>query len=80
VRVSSMLKIINVVGARPGLIKIAPIVEELQRSFDRTMPEEINRLLTDQLAAYLFTTEASATQNLLREGIFAQRIFLSAMS
>jgi UDP-N-acetylglucosamine 2-epimerase (non-hydrolysing) len=50
-------------------------VEAGLRSFDRTMPEEINRLLTDQLAAYLFTTEASATQNLLREGICPRRIF-----
>jgi UDP-N-acetylglucosamine 2-epimerase (non-hydrolysing) len=50
-------------------------VEAGLRSFDRTMPEEINRLLTDQLATYLFTTETSATQNLLREGTPPENIF-----
>jgi UDP-N-acetylglucosamine 2-epimerase (non-hydrolysing) len=44
-------------------------VEAGLRSFDRSMPEEINRLLTDHIASLLFTTEASATENLLREGI-----------
>lgn len=50
-------------------------VEAGLRSFDRTMPEEINRLLTDQLADLLFTTEASADENLLHEGIARERIF-----
>ena len=44
-------------------------VEAGLRSFDRTMPEEINRVLTDQIADLLFTTEKSAQENLLREGI-----------
>jgi UDP-N-acetylglucosamine 2-epimerase (non-hydrolysing) len=39
------------------------------------MPEEINRVLTDQIAELLFTTEASARSNLLREGISADRIY-----
>ncbi len=43
-------------------------VEAGLRSFDRSMPEEINRVLTDALADYLFVTEASGTANLLREG------------
>jgi UDP-N-acetylglucosamine 2-epimerase (non-hydrolysing) len=43
-------------------------VEAGLRSCDRSMPEEINRILTDHLSAYLFTTEASANQNLRREG------------
>lgn len=44
-------------------------VEAGLRSFDKTMPEEINRLLTDQLSTILFTTEMSAKANLLQEGI-----------
>ena len=49
-------------------------VEAGLRSFDRTMPEEINRLLTDQISRYLFTTEPSAERNLRAEGIAAERI------
>jgi UDP-N-acetylglucosamine 2-epimerase (non-hydrolysing) len=49
-------------------------VEAGLRSFDRTMPEEINRLLTDQISDLLFTTEASAETNLLREGIDRSKI------
>jgi UDP-N-acetylglucosamine 2-epimerase (non-hydrolysing) len=49
-------------------------VEAGLRSYDRRMPEEINRVLTDQLADRLYTTERSAEANLLREGIAADRI------
>ena len=49
-------------------------VEAGLRSFDRGMPEEINRVLTDQIADLLFTTEKSARENLLREGIPESRI------
>jgi len=49
-------------------------VEAGLRSFDREMPEEINRVLTDQLAERLYTTERSAAANLAREGIAAERI------
>jgi len=49
-------------------IKVAHVEAGL-RSFDRTMPEEINRVLTDHLADLLFTTEPSANENLKREGI-----------
>lgn len=44
-------------------------VEAGLRSGDRTMPEEINRVLTDQISDLLFTTEQSAAANLSREGI-----------
>lgn len=49
-------------------------VEAGLRSFDWTMPEEINRVLTDRLSDLLFTTEESANENLRREGISADRI------
>jgi len=49
-------------------------VEAGLRSFDRTMPEEINRLLTDQIADLLYTTERSALANLVREGIDPARV------
>ena len=49
-------------------------VEAGLRSFDRTMPEEINRVLTDQIAELLFITEKAARQNLLNEGIDERRI------
>ena len=49
-------------------------VEAGLRSGDRTMPEEINRILTDQLSDLLFTTERRARENLLREGIAETRI------
>jgi UDP-N-acetylglucosamine 2-epimerase (non-hydrolysing) len=51
-------------------------VEAGLRSRDRTMPEEINRLLTDQLSDLLFTPSADADENLLREGVDAARIHL----
>lgn len=49
-------------------------VEAGLRSFDRSMPEEINRVLTDQLSDLLFITESGAKDNLLREGIDDKRI------
>lgn len=49
-------------------------VEAGLRSFDRTMPEEINRIITDQLAAWLFTPSEDGDRNLCREGIRADKI------
>ena len=49
-------------------------VEAGLRSFDRSMPEEINRVITDQISELLFTTERSASVNLEREGISAERV------
>jgi UDP-N-acetylglucosamine 2-epimerase (non-hydrolysing) len=51
-------------------------VEAGLRSRDRTMPEEINRLLTDQLSDLLFTPSADGDENLLREGVDRSRIHL----
>jgi UDP-N-acetylglucosamine 2-epimerase (non-hydrolysing) len=51
-------------------------VEAGLRSFDRTMPEEINRLVTDQLADLLFTPSEDGNVNLHREGIAREKIFL----
>jgi UDP-N-acetylglucosamine 2-epimerase (non-hydrolysing) len=50
-------------------------VEAGLRSGDRTMPEEINRLLTDQISAWLFVSERSGLDNLRREGIPDERVF-----
>jgi len=55
------------VAAKMGIAVIH--VEAGLRSYDRAMPEEINRVLTDQLSTLLFTSEAGARANLLREGI-----------
>jgi UDP-N-acetylglucosamine 2-epimerase (non-hydrolysing) len=49
-------------------------VESGLRSNDRTMPEEINRILTDQISDRLYITERSASDNLAREGIAVDRI------
>ena len=49
-------------------------VEAGLRSFDRRMPEEINRVLTDSLSDVLFTTEPAANENLAREGIPSERV------
>jgi len=51
-------------------------VEAGLRSFDRKMPEEINRIVTDILSTYLFTTCDEANENLLREGVAREKIFL----
>jgi UDP-N-acetylglucosamine 2-epimerase (non-hydrolysing) len=45
------------------------------RSFDMSMPEEINRMVTDAIADYFFTTSKHANRNLLKEGVEASRIF-----
>jgi UDP-N-acetylglucosamine 2-epimerase (non-hydrolysing) len=60
------------VAAKEGVRVIH--VEAGLRSFDRAMPEEINRVLTDQISDLLFTTERHAQANLEREGISAERI------
>jgi UDP-N-acetylglucosamine 2-epimerase (non-hydrolysing) len=51
-------------------------VEAGLRSFDRTMPEEINRVLTDRVADHLFTPSIDGDENLLREGVPPEKIHL----
>jgi UDP-N-acetylglucosamine 2-epimerase (non-hydrolysing) len=58
------------VGARPLIAH----VEAGLRSFDRSMPEEVNRILTDQVSDFLFVTEESAVRNLSREGISPEKV------
>lgn len=63
----------SLVAAKMG-VKIAHVESGL-RSFDRTMPEEINRIVTDHLSDYLFVTEKSGVENLKHEGIPEEKIF-----
>jgi UDP-N-acetylglucosamine 2-epimerase (non-hydrolysing) len=62
------------VAAKLG-VRVAHVEAGL-RSYDRTMPEEINRLLTDAISDFLFVTEPSGVENLAREGIAMEKIFL----
>jgi UDP-N-acetylglucosamine 2-epimerase (non-hydrolysing) len=64
----------TLVGAKIG-IKVAHVEAGL-RSFDRTMPEEVNRVVTDTLADLLLTPSEDANENLLREGVPDARIKL----
>jgi len=60
----------DISGRRPVIAH----VEAGLRSFDRTMPEEINRILTDQLSDLLFVTEESGICNLAREGVPSEKV------
>lgn len=55
-------------------IKVAHVEAGL-RSFDSTMPEEINRKLTDVISDYLFVSEQSGLENLTKEGVSKEKIF-----
>ena len=61
------------VTAAKLLVPVAHVEAGL-RSFDRTMPEEINRLVTDAVSDLLFTTAEEANRNLEREGVPAEKI------
>ena len=64
----------GVLAAAKLNIKVAHVEAGL-RSLDRTMPEETNRILTDQISDYLFVTEESGLKNLKKEGIRKGKIF-----
>ncbi|HZS51625.1 MAG TPA: UDP-N-acetylglucosamine 2-epimerase (non-hydrolyzing) [Bryobacterales bacterium] len=66
-------------GALAGVKLGIPVahVEAGLRSFDRSMPEEINRVLTDAISDFLFVSEPSGEKNLLAEGVPREKIFFS---
>jgi len=67
----------STIACAPTAVKLGVPVAHVEaglRSFDRTMPEEINRVVTDALASLLFTTEESANVNLRNEGVAADKI------
>ena len=66
-------------GALAASVMKIPLghVEAGLRSFDRRMPEEINRLIVDTLSDYLFATEPSAVKNLIKDGVGKEKIFLT---
>jgi UDP-N-acetylglucosamine 2-epimerase (non-hydrolysing) len=67
----------STVAATLAAVKLGKPVAHVEaglRSFDRTMPEEVNRVLTDSVSDLLFTTEPSADENLAREGIPESRV------
>jgi UDP-N-acetylglucosamine 2-epimerase (non-hydrolysing) len=62
----------SLVAAKKGIAVVH--VEAGLRSYDRAMPEEINRILTDQISDRLYTTERTAEENLRLEGIPSERV------
>ncbi len=67
----------STLAATVAAVKLGIRVAHLEaglRSFDRTMPEEINRLATDALADHLWTPSEDGDENLLREGVVPDRI------
>jgi UDP-N-acetylglucosamine 2-epimerase (non-hydrolysing) len=68
---------INLINPNNSINQMRPLVAHLEaglRSFDRTMPEEINRMVTDVLVDILWTPSADGDENLIKEGIAGSKI------
>ena len=63
----------SIVASKAG-VRLAHVEAGL-RSFDRRMPEEINRIVTDRLSDHLFVTEQSGLDNLASEGVGSEKVF-----
>src|SRR3954454_20885103 len=82
--VAARPSLVSVVGDTNGAVSAALVaakmgivvahVEAGLRSFDRRMPEEINRVVVDQIADLLFTPSPDANDNLAREGVDPRRV------
>ncbi len=69
----------SIVNRQSSIVRHRPLIAHIEaglRSFDRTMPEEINRIVTDSLADILWTPSPDADENLIREGISRDKIHL----
>ncbi len=73
-RASPEMALAGALAAKKLNIKLAHVESGL-RSFDLTMPEEVNRIIIDSISDILFTTEERANKNLINEGIKEEKIF-----
>ena len=76
--VNSTLACALVAAKLPSRVEGRPVIAHVEaglRSWDRSMPEEINRILTDQISDLLFVSEESGMKNLRAEGIASERVF-----
>ena len=76
--VNSTLACVLVAAKMPSRAHRRPMIAHVEaglRSFDRSMPEEINRILTDQISDLLFVSEESGMRNLRTEGVSSDRVF-----
>lgn len=70
----------SVLGSALAAVKVGVKIAHVEsglRSFDRNMPEEINRVLTDHISHFLFAPTKTASENLINEGIAKDKIFIT---